>query len=82
MCDIHRMDQLKQYIANRPGRTNGEWAEILGVSRPYLHGLLKGERQPSLATAHRIALATDGDVPITSWPNIAAIVLAAQQVAP
>lgn len=78
MCDVCRMEQLAQHIAQRPGRTFGEWAEIFGISRPYLHGLLNGERQPSLATAQRIAAATSGDVAITAWPTLAAIVAAAQ----
>lgn len=72
------MEQLAQYIASRPGRTNAEWADALGVSRPYLHELLNGRRQPSLATAQRIAAATGGAVSITTWPNLAAVIAAAR----
>lgn len=78
MCDIARMEHLSHHIAARPGRTLSEWAEALGISRPYLHGLMAGTRQPSLTTAQRIATATAGEVPITAWPTIAAVVAAAR----
>jgi len=73
MCDSHRMEHLAQHITAYPGRTYGEWAEIFGVSRPHLHALLNGERQPSLSVAQRIAAATEGQVPVTAWPNLAAL---------
>lgn len=76
MCDISDMQQLSDHIAARPGKTYGEWAQDFGVSRPYLYGLLDGTRSPSLATAQRIAAATGNDVPITAWPNLAAIIAA------
>jgi DNA-binding transcriptional regulator YdaS (Cro superfamily) len=71
------MATLSEHIQARPGLTNGQWAQLLGVSRPYLHGLLSGDRQPSLETAIEIERATDGGVPILSWPNLAAVVEAA-----
>lgn len=52
------------------------WAERFGVSRPYLYSLLDGSRQPSLDVAIRIASATNGAVPLTSWPKLAKIVRA------
>ncbi len=72
------MEQLAKHIGAFPGRTYGEWAEIFGVSRPHLHALLSGDRQPSLSVAQRIATATDGRVPLTAWPNLAAVVNAAK----
>lgn len=51
-----------------------DWADRLGISRPYLYGLLDETRSPSLPVALRIAAATGGAVPITAWPKIAAVV--------
>ena len=79
MCDIPRMEQLNTHINAHPGRTKGEWAEMFGVSRPHLHALMEGQRQPSLPVAQRIQAATRGEVPITAWPNLAALVQAAAQ---
>ena len=76
MCDSLGMEKLAHHISANPGRTCGEWAEALGVSRPYLYALLSGDRQPSLSVAQRIAAATDGAVPITSWGNLAALAAA------
>lgn len=67
------MENLRTYIGAHPGRTNAEWAALLGVSRPHLHALLNGDRQPGMEVAQRIAAATSGAVPITSWSNIAAL---------
>lgn len=67
------MSNLHSHIKANPGKTHAEWAECFGISRPYLYALVDGSRQPSLDVAKRIAAATDGSVPITSWPNIAKI---------
>jgi plasmid maintenance system antidote protein VapI len=70
------MEQLAQHISANPGMTYREWADVFGVSRPHLHALINGERQPSLPVAQRIAAATGGAVPITAWPNFAALAAA------
>jgi plasmid maintenance system antidote protein VapI len=75
------MEQLAQHIAANPGRTNAEWAGLFGISRPHLHALLNDERQPSLHVAQRIADVTGGQVPVTAWPNIAALIEAAKGAA-
>ena len=59
----------------------GEWASELGVSRPFLYGLLDGTRQPSLEVAQRIDAATKGKVPLSSWPRIRAVLEAAKGAA-
>ena len=70
------MQALAKHIQSRPGLTNAQWAERLGVSRPYLHALLNEDRQPSLETAVEIERATNGEVPVASWPSFAAVVAA------
>lgn len=55
-----------------------EWADLFGISRPHLIALLEGTRAPGLAVAQRIHTKTNGAVPITAWPNLAAIVDAAK----
>lgn len=72
------MSTLSAYVKTLDNQSKAAVAEQLGVSRPYLYGLLDGTRQPSLEVAQRIARATDGAVPITAWPNLAAIIAAAQ----
>lgn len=72
------MKTLSAYVETLDKPSKAAVAEHLGVSRPYLYGLLDGTRQPSLEVAQRIARATDGAVPITAWPNIAAILEAAK----
>lgn len=67
------MSSLNDYIKSQPSRPMRVWAEAFGVSRPYLYGLMQGERMPSVAVARRIERGTDGAVPITAWPNIRSI---------
>lgn len=57
------------------------WADQLGISRPFLYGLLDGSRKPSLAVAAKIERATGGAVPITTWPNLNAVIEAARGAA-
>ena len=67
------MSTLAEYIKTQPPRPLGEWAADLGISRPYLHALMHGDRMPSVVTAKRIQDATGGAVPVTAWPNFAAL---------
>lgn len=50
-----------------------EWAAEFGISRPHLIALMDGSREPSINVASRIQERTGGEVPITVWPNIAAM---------
>lgn len=70
------MSSLNDYIKSQPPRPMRVWAEAFGVSRPYLYGLMQGERTPSVAVARRIERGTDGAVPVTAWPNIRSLVAA------
>ncbi len=76
------MSILSDYIKGRPEKSRSQWADEFGISRPHLHCLLEGSRLPSLDVATRIAVATGGAVPISSWPNIAAVLAAAQHELP
>lgn len=67
------MNDLKKYVEQRDAASMRETAEILGLSRPYLYDLIKGRREPTLDVAKKIAEATDGEVPLRSWPKFAAI---------
>ena len=71
------MSALSDFIKTQPDRPMREWADVFGISRPHLAALLDGTRAPSLAVAKRIQQQSNGAVPITVWPNIAAIVRAA-----
>lgn len=68
------MSKLSEHIKRHPGKNMSEWAVSLGVSRPYLYQLVDGSRYPSLPVAMRIAKATNDAVPVTAWPNLAAVV--------
>lgn len=71
------MSELSTHLKTVPDKPLGEWAKEFGISRPYLHALLNGQRHPSIDVAKRIAAATDGKIPVTAWPNIRAVVDAA-----
>lgn len=78
MCDILRdMSTLSNYIKGHGEKTRAELAAAFGISRPHLYSLIDGTRQPSIAVAVRIASATNGEVPVTSWPNLNAVISAA-----
>lgn len=71
------MNTLSAYIKGHPEKTMAELADTFGISRPYLYGLADGSRNPSIDVAQRISVATGGDVPVTAWPNISAVINAA-----
>ena len=70
------MNTLSEYIKREPDKKPMEWASTFGISRPYFYDLVRGTRYPSIAVANRIAAATRGEVPITVWPNISAMLSA------
>ncbi|HBT01608.1 MAG TPA: hypothetical protein DEB47_17530 [Citreicella sp.] len=72
------MSNLASHINSAPDKTKGDWARDFGISRPYLYQLIDGKREPSVEVALRIAAATGGAVPISTWPNIAKILEAAR----
>jgi transcriptional regulator with XRE-family HTH domain len=56
------MHTLTHHIKTQPEKSLATWATGFGISRPYLHALLAGSRNPSLEVAKRIAAATRGAV--------------------
>ena len=71
------MQTLTDHIKSRPEQPLQAWASQFGISRPHLHALMEGTRNPSLDVALRIEKGTGGEVPAVSWPNIAAVLRAA-----
>ena len=80
ICDKRHMDTLTAHIKAQPEKPMQAWADDFGISRPYLYALLDGSRQPSIDVAVRIAAATKGAVPVSAWPNVAAVLRAAAPV--
>lgn len=60
------MNELKTYLLAIGGRQQ-DLADLIGISRPYLSGLLSGKKRPSLDLALRIEDVTRGAVPAASW---------------
>jgi plasmid maintenance system antidote protein VapI len=67
------MDTLASYIKSQPRKTMAEWATDFGISRPHLHSLLTGGRNPSPDVAIKIAAVTGGQVPVAAWPNLSRV---------
>lgn len=63
---------LASFFARRKGQQSVIAVKV-GVSPSYISDLLSGRRVPSLDVAMRISAATNGAVPLRSWPNLAAI---------
>lgn len=74
------MMTLAQYLESE-NLTQADFAKLLGVTQATVSKLTGGShrRFPSVETAKRIATVTGGRVPITAWPNLAAVVEAAQE---
>jgi DNA-binding transcriptional regulator YdaS (Cro superfamily) len=67
------METFNTFIKSQPERSRQAWADFFGVSRPHLYGLMDGTRCPSPEVAQRIEALTEGNVPVTAWPNIRAV---------
>ena len=74
------VSRLSHFIKTRPEKSMADWAEQFGISRPYLYGLVDGTRTPSPEVAMQIERETSGAVPAASWPNIAAMLTAADAI--
>ncbi|WP_424967310.1 helix-turn-helix domain-containing protein [Dinoroseobacter sp. S375] len=70
------MSTLHKHIKSQ-GWNMTNAAAALGVSRPYLYGLLDETREPSLEVAQRIEQATGGAVPVSGWPKFKKVLRAA-----
>ncbi len=51
----------------RSGKTRTQFADELGIGRPFLSMLESGRKRPSLELAVRIERLTAGGVPASSW---------------
>ena len=65
--DNKGMNALLRYIAEHPDRTDQEWADLFGISRPHFNMIRNGKAQPSKTVMQRMEDVTDGAVPILSW---------------
>lgn len=60
---------LGEYMAAK-GLKDADFAPQIGVSRGYVTQLRLGIRtQPSLKVAQKIAEVSEGEVPVTAWPQ-------------
>jgi len=55
------------------GKVQKVFAKNVGVSEAFLTQILREKRFPSLNTALKIEHATNGEVPVESWPPFAAL---------
>lgn len=60
------MTTLAEHI-KAAGLTRSKFAEMVGISAPYLSQIIAEERTPSIQVALRIASLTDGKIPVESW---------------
>ena len=74
---IAHMEKLASYL-ERHGLTQRQFADSIGKDQSVVCRLANGLAAPGLDTAIRIQTATAGEVPITAWPTIAAVVAAAR----
>lgn len=72
------MSTISDYVAARSGQSMGEIARGIGVSRPYLYGLLSGDRSPSWDMAKKIEEGTGGEVKALAWPAFSRVADAAR----
>lgn len=70
MIGPSKISSLRLYVDNQGRGGAARLAREIGVSRSYMNDLLIGRREPSLAIARKIALATAGAVPFESWKEI------------
>jgi len=61
------MEKLNEYL---DGRKKSQFAELIGISAPYLSQLCSGVRTPGIRVAIKIDEATDGAVPVSAWRDV------------
>lgn len=62
---------LKTYLDKR-ALTQSDFAEVVGTTPATISRIIKGKFRPGLELAVKIAEATDGAVPVSSWTREAA----------
>ncbi len=63
------MNTFETFLSSKAGRKipRVRWAVLFEVSPSFVAHLVSGLRMPSLSTAYRIEVVTDGLVPMRSW---------------
>ena len=63
------MNTFEKFLNSKAGRKipKARWADRFEVSPSFVAHLVSGVRMPSLATAYRIEVMTDGQVSMRSW---------------
>ncbi len=63
------MNTFEKFLTSKAGRKipRVQWADHFEVSPSFVAHLVSGFRMPGLATAYRIEIETDGQVPMRSW---------------
>jgi transcriptional regulator with XRE-family HTH domain len=80
MCERDGMMDLSTYLTTT-GTSQRAFAEKVGISPSFLNELLRTDKEPGLETAQRIATETEGAVPLSAWPKLAALLAAARGAA-
>jgi len=62
------MNPLDQYLRQDDAKSPAEIARLANTTQASVSRLRYGSQGITLAMAEKIAEATDGDVPISSWP--------------
>ena len=65
-----RQNALGRWIDEKSGRTREQVAKALGIEKPSLDRLCRGERRPSLDLALSIEKMTNSKVPAVSWQTV------------
>jgi DNA-binding transcriptional regulator YdaS (Cro superfamily) len=71
------MKTLAQHLEDTKTGQN-EFARVLGVHPSLLSRYIAEKVDIPLDVAVKVRDATDGDVPLTAWPKLAAVIAAAQ----
>ena len=74
------MNKLQTYLKDNT-LSQSRFAEMIGVNQATISKLCAGAISPNLETAQKIATATNGAVPLDSWPKLAALLKAARSAA-
>lgn len=69
MTNTPPANALAQFKLDREW-TDEQLGELLGLDRPYVVKLRRGQRKPSLAVALKIQERTQGKVPVEAWREL------------
>lgn len=66
------MNSLAQYL-DRKKLNQAALAQRVGTTQATISRLASGSQNPNIKLAQKIAVETDGCVPVSDWPHFAAI---------